>query len=70
MAKIKIQDLEHTEELDQHQMKGIFGGFAESQGGWGQMLQKGAGAVGGMIGGDAGGAIQAAAGGDWGGAIL
>jgi hypothetical protein len=26
MARIKIQDLEHTEELSQRQLKGIFGG--------------------------------------------
>jgi hypothetical protein len=71
MARIKIQDIEHTEVLNQRQLKGIFGGkgFVADQGGLGSMLQKGAGAVGGMIGGDAGGAMQAAAGGDWGGAI-
>ena len=36
MSRIKIQDLEHTEELSRRQMKGIFGGswFADDFPGW------------------------------------
>ena len=68
MARIKIRDLEHTEELSQDKMKGTFGGVAD-QGGIGGLLKKGAGMAGEMIGGDAGGALGAAGQGDWGGAI-
>ena len=56
MARIRIQDIMHTEELNQDKMKGIIGG-AEKPGGWGSMLQKGAGMAGEMIGGEAGGAL-------------
>jgi hypothetical protein len=67
MARIKIQDLEHTEVLDQRQLKGIFGGSERS--GIGGLLSKGKGALDGFIGGNAGGALQSAGQGDWGGAI-
>ena len=60
MARIEIRDLEHSEELSQDKMKGIFGGFVADQGGVGGLLSKGAGMAGEMIGGDAGGALQAA----------
>jgi hypothetical protein len=72
VAKIKIEDIEHSEDLSKDKMKGIFGGakgFVADQGGVGGLLKKGAGMAGEMIGGDAGGALQAAAGGDWMGAI-
>jgi hypothetical protein len=68
MARIKIQNLEHSKELSREAMRGVFGGVKE-QGGIGGLLSKGADMLGGAIGGDAGGALQAAGQGDWMGAI-
>ena len=50
MARIRIQNLEHSEELSREAMRGVFGGVHD-QGGIGGLLSKGADMLGGAIGG-------------------